>query len=150
MDSLIELQSVTVQAQEHISLDEVSVAFPANRNTVIMGPSGSGKTSLIQSGIIPELLTDKKQDWIPITVRPGLNPVEGLVRGFQQVFPHQITESDVNAFVSSSMDLGDLIAKKGLEGPNFYLVMDQFEELFISWPTVRKKKKNGSYYIKIR
>ena len=40
MDSLIELQSVTVHAKEYISLDEVSVAFPANRSTLIMGPSG--------------------------------------------------------------------------------------------------------------
>jgi ABC-type transporter Mla maintaining outer membrane lipid asymmetry ATPase subunit MlaF len=55
MDSLIELQSVTVQAQEHISLDEVSVAFPANRSTVIMGPSGSGKSMLLKvaAAIIP-------------------------------------------------------------------------------------------------
>ena len=40
MESLIELQSVTVHSQEHISLDEVSVAFPPNRSTVIMGPMG--------------------------------------------------------------------------------------------------------------
>jgi len=55
MDSLIELQSVTVQAQEHISLDEVSVAFPAGRSTAIMGPSGSGKSMLLKvaAAIIP-------------------------------------------------------------------------------------------------
>ena len=55
MESLIELRSVTVQAEEHISLDEVSVTFPANRNTVIMGPSGSGKSMLLKvaAAIIP-------------------------------------------------------------------------------------------------
>jgi phospholipid/cholesterol/gamma-HCH transport system ATP-binding protein len=55
MDSVIELQSVTVHSQEHISLDEVSVAFPANRSTVIMGPSGSGKSMLLKvaAAIIP-------------------------------------------------------------------------------------------------
>jgi ABC-type transporter Mla maintaining outer membrane lipid asymmetry ATPase subunit MlaF len=55
MESLIELQSVTVQAQEHISLDEVSVDFPANRSTAIMGPSGSGKSMLLKvaAAIIP-------------------------------------------------------------------------------------------------
>jgi phospholipid/cholesterol/gamma-HCH transport system ATP-binding protein len=55
MDPLIELQSVTVHAQEHISLDEVSVALPANRSTVIMGPSGSGKSMLLKvaAAIIP-------------------------------------------------------------------------------------------------
>ena len=55
MDSLIELQSVTVHAKEYISLDEVSVAFPANRSTVIMGPSGSGKSMLLKvaAALIP-------------------------------------------------------------------------------------------------
>jgi ABC-type lipoprotein export system ATPase subunit len=55
MESLIELQTVTVQAREHISLDTVSVAFPGNRSTVIMGPSGSGKSMLLKvaAAIIP-------------------------------------------------------------------------------------------------
>ena len=55
MESLIELQSVTVQSQEHISLDEVSVAFPVKRSTVVMGPSGSGKSMLLKvaAAIIP-------------------------------------------------------------------------------------------------
>ncbi|UCF96549.1 MAG: ATP-binding cassette domain-containing protein [Spirochaetaceae bacterium] len=54
-DTLIELKSVTVHAQEHISLDEASASFPANRSTVIMGPSGSGKSMLLKvaAAIIP-------------------------------------------------------------------------------------------------
>jgi len=124
---------------------EVLDLIKTYRFCALVGPSGSGKTSLIHSGIIPELITDKKQDWIPVTVRPGLNPIESLASGFQRVFPHQINETDVNKFVSGSMDLGELIESKGLEGHSFYLVVDQFEELFISWPTVRKKKKNGRH-----
>jgi len=55
MESLIELQTVTVQAQEHISLDTVSVVIPGNRSTVIMGPSGSGKSMLLKvaAAVIP-------------------------------------------------------------------------------------------------
>ena len=55
MESLIELQTVTVQAEEHVSLDTVSVVFPVNRSTVIMGPSGSGKSMLLKvaAAIIP-------------------------------------------------------------------------------------------------
>lgn len=127
------------------AVSEVRGLLRANRFCALVGASGSGKTSLIQSGIIPELITDKKQDWVPITVRPGMNPIENLVRGFQQVFPHQISESDVQSFISSSMNLADLIEGKGLESYHFYLVVDQFEELFISWPTVRKKKKSGRH-----
>jgi cytoskeletal protein RodZ/energy-coupling factor transporter ATP-binding protein EcfA2 len=127
------------------AVSEVLELFRSNRFCALVGPSGSGKTSLIQSGIIPELITEKKEEWIPILVRPGMTPLENLVRGFQQVFPHHIMESDVETFLSGSMDLGDLIEGKDLEGNNFYLVVDQFEELFISWPTVRKKKKNGRH-----
>jgi phospholipid/cholesterol/gamma-HCH transport system ATP-binding protein len=55
MESVIELQKVTVNSQEHISLDEVSVAFPKNVSTVIMGASGSGKSMLLKvaAAIIP-------------------------------------------------------------------------------------------------
>ena len=55
MDPLIELQGVTVRAQEHVGLDGVSVAVPGNRSTVIMGPSGSGKSMLLKvaAAIIP-------------------------------------------------------------------------------------------------
>lgn len=127
------------------AVSEVKGLLRANRFCALVGPSGSGKTSLIQSGIIPDLITDKKLDWVPITVRPGMNPIENLVRGFQRVFPHQITEKDVQAFLASSMSLADLVEGKGLDGHHFYLVVDQFEELFISWPTVRKKKKSGRH-----
>ena len=127
------------------AVSEVRGLLRANRFCALVGASGSGKTSLIQSGIIPELITDKKQDWVPITVRPGMNPIENLARGFQQVFPHQITETDVQSFLTSSMSLADLVEGKGLDGHHFYLVVDQFEELFISWPTVRKKKKSGRH-----
>ncbi len=55
MESLIELQTVTVQAQEHISLDSISLVIPGNRSTVIMGPSGSGKSMLLKvaAAVIP-------------------------------------------------------------------------------------------------
>ncbi len=127
------------------AVNEVLGLLKTNRFCALVGPSGSGKTSLIQSGIIPDLITSKKQDWVPITIRPGMNPIENLARGFQQVFPHQITETDVQTFLTSTMSLADLVAGKGLEGHHFYLVVDQFEELFISWPTVRKKKKSGRH-----
>ncbi|MEN8229265.1 MAG: hypothetical protein ABFS38_13990 [Bacteroidota bacterium] len=115
----------------------------ANRFVALVGASGSGKTSLIQSGIIPELITDEKQEWVPVSIRPGHKPLENLIRGFQKVFPKKVTESDVHSFLSGSQSLGDLINEKGLGSHNYYLVVDQFEELFRSGPSVKKKKKNG-------
>ena len=85
----------------------------------------------------------KKQEWVPVTIRPGLKPVESLIRGFQKVFPKKLTESDVHSFLAGSQSLGDLINEKGLGSHNYYLVVDQFEELFRNGLSVKKKKKNG-------
>ncbi len=122
---------------------EVLDSLLANRFVALVGASGSGKTSLIQSGIIPELITDENQEWVPVSIRPGQKPVESLIRGFQKVFPKKVTESDVQSFLSGSQSLGDLINEKGLGSHNYYLVVDQFEELFRNGPSGKKKKRNG-------
>ena len=122
---------------------EVVESLLANRFVALIGASGSGKTSLIQSGIIPELITDEKQEWVPVSIRPGQKPVESLIRGFQQVFPKKVTESDVQSFLSGSQSLGDLVNEKGLGSHNYYLVVDQFEEIFRNGLSSKKKKKNG-------
>ncbi len=114
-----------------------------NRFVALVGASGSGKTSLIQSGIIPSLLSDKKQEWVPVSLRPGRKPVENLLRAFQQVFPNKLTESDVQSFLNGYQKLGDLINEKGLGSHNYFLVVDQFEDLFISHSAVTKKKNLG-------
>jgi len=120
---------------------EVLDTLLANRFVALVGASGSGKTSLIQSGIIPELITDEKQEWVPVSIRPGPKPVESLIRGFQKVFPKKITESDVQSFLSGSQSLGDLINKKRLGNQHYYQVLEQFEEQFRSCPSVIKNKK---------
>ncbi|MFH0757640.1 MAG: hypothetical protein V2B15_10160 [Bacteroidota bacterium] len=113
-----------------------------NRFVALVGASASGKTSLIQSGIIPALITDEKQEWVPVSIHPGPKPVESLVRGFQQVFPKKLKESDVQSFISGSQDLGDLIIEKGLGSHNYFLVVDQFEELFRFGPEVKQNGKD--------
>lgn len=125
------------------AVKEVLDLLLVNRFVALVGSSGSGKTSLIQSGIIPSLITDDKHEWVPVSIRPGPKPLESMIRGFQQVFPKKISESDVQSFLSGTQNLGELINQKGLGSHNYYLVIDQFEELFRSGPTVRKKKKNG-------
>ena len=113
-----------------------------NRFVALVGPSASGKTSLIQSGIIPELITQEQQEWVPVMVRPGTKPVENLIRGFQQVFPKKMKEPDVQAFLSGKQDLGDLILDKGLGSHNYCLVVDQFEELFRTGPSRHIQSKD--------
>ena len=112
------------------------------RFVALVGASASGKTSLIQSGIIPALLSDMKEEWVPVFIRPGKRPLESLIRGFQKVFSKKISESEVHAFLRNTNSLGDFLIEKGLGNYNYFLVVDQFEELF-TWPVVVKKRKSG-------
>jgi WD40 repeat protein/energy-coupling factor transporter ATP-binding protein EcfA2 len=121
---------------------EVLELLQANRFVALVGASGSGKTSLVQSGIIPALITDEKQEWVPVSIRPGLKPLESLIRGFQQVFPNKLKETDVQAFLSGAADLGELINEKGLGSHNYFLVVDQFEDLFRSGPAGKTATKD--------
>ena len=112
------------------------------RFVAMVGASASGKTSIIQSGVIPALLADMKKEWVPVYIRPGLRPMESLIRGIQRVFSKNISESDVYAFLKSSQSVGDFIIEKGLGNYHYFLVVDQFEELF-TWPLALKSRKSG-------
>jgi len=124
------------------AVSEVLKILLKKRFVALVGASASGKTSLIQSGIIPALLSDMKEEWVPVFIRPGKRPIESLIRGFQKVFSKKISESDVHTFLRNSNSLGDFLIEKGLGNYNYFLVVDQFEELF-TWPVVVKKRKSG-------
>ncbi|MDF1575142.1 MAG: hypothetical protein P1P86_08145 [Bacteroidales bacterium] len=108
----------------------------------MVGASASGKTSLIQSGIIPVLLSDMKEEWVPIYIRPGKRPMESLIRGVQKIFSRKISESDVHSFLNDSQSLGNFLIEKDLGNYHYLLVVDQFEELF-TWPSIGKKRRSG-------
>lgn len=112
------------------------------RFVAVVGASASGKTSLIMSGVIPALLADMKREWVPVFIRPGKRPMESLIRGFQRVFSKNISESDVYSFLKSSRSISDFLLEKDLGNFHYFLVVDQFEELF-TWPVAQKKRKNG-------
>ena len=112
------------------------------RFVAVVGASASGKTSLIQSGVIPALLADMKREWVPVFIRPGRRPMESLIRGFQRVFSKNISESDVHSFLKSSRSVSDFLMEKDLGNFHYFLVVDQFEELF-TWPVAQKKRKSG-------
>jgi len=113
-----------------------------NRFVALVGASASGKTSLVQSGIIPTLISQEHQEWVPVSIRPGLKPVEELIRGFQKVFPKKIKNADVQAFLNGSQSLGELIVDKGLGSHNYFLVVDQFEDLFRPGPDAKPRAKS--------
>ncbi|TFH25378.1 MAG: hypothetical protein E4H10_09460, partial [Bacteroidia bacterium] len=115
----------------------------ANRFVALIGASASGKTSLIQSGIIPALLSDIKREWIPVSIRPGAKPMLSLIRGFQQVFPQKISDKEVNYFLDNAQSIREFIVGKELGNYHYYLVVDQFEELFTGPASIKKKRRNG-------
>ena len=112
------------------AVKEVLDTLMVNHFVALIGASGTGKTSLIQSGIIPELLTSDSEEWVPISVRPGTRPVENLLAGFQQVFPTDLTDDDLQTFSIGDMSLGEW-ARKSIKGKhNYLIIVDQFEEIF--------------------
>jgi len=122
---------------------ELVETIQGNSFVTLVGASASGKTSLIQSGIIPALLSDSKNEWIPVSIRPGARPMVSLIRGFQQVFPQKISDQEVSAFLSNAQNIGEFLREKNLGNYRYYLVVDQFEELFTGPASIKKKKKNG-------
>jgi len=124
------------------SISELLDILLKRRFVALVGASASGKTSLIQSGVIPALLADMKREWVPVFIRPGKRPMESLIRGIQRVFSRNISESDVQTFLKSSQSIGDFLIEKGLDNYHYFLVVDQFEELF-TWPVAFKKRKSG-------
>ena len=124
------------------AVSEVLDILLRRRFVALVGASACGKSSLIQSGVIPALLSDMRKEWVPIYIRPGKRPLESLIRGVQQISPKKISESDVQSFLKSSQTIGDFIIEKGLGNYHYFLVVDQFEELF-TWPVAVKKRKSG-------
>ncbi len=111
-------------------INEVKDTLLVNHFVALIGASGTGKTSVIQSGIIPELLTSGSGEWVPVSVRPGTNPLENLLKGFQQVFPTDLSDDDVQAFISGDMSLGEWVSQTIPGKNNYLIVVDQFEEIF--------------------
>lgn len=113
-----------------------------NRFVALVGNSGVGKTSLIQSGLIPALLTENDQDWVPISVQPGNQPLVSLLKGFQRVFPKKYSDADVDAFLSDDKTLVDWIREKELSSHSCLIVIDQFEDVFRNEVSGKKTGRN--------
>lgn len=105
----------------------------------VTGSSGSGKSSLIKAGLIPRLkagfLVNDLDSWIISTMKPGESPVCNLADAIlNQLYyvdqtlsstdlENKITEEGVDAIIEILKPLREL-------RNNFFLLVDQFEELF--------------------
>jgi WD40 repeat protein len=105
----------------------------------VIGSSGSGKSSLIKAGLIPALqagyLVNDRDHWLIASMKPGQNPLSNLVTAVLE----QANDKAQNATVKGVMEK---IKEEGVDAllhllkplrngeTNFFLLADQFEELF--------------------
>ena len=103
----------------------------------IEGASGAGKSSLIRAGLIPKVrhghLAGSFEQWIPVVMRPGTNPVTSLAFALHGAgyLPRGHTLAAVLAgFRASDTGLADHLRSYIPAGHGLLLVVDQLEEIF--------------------
>ena len=106
----------------------------------VIGSSGSGKSSLLRAGVIPALkagyLVDDSDHWLISIMKPGHSPLYNLAKAILQ----QLAPKSKNAEITL---LAEKIKEEGADAllrlfelsqkeiyTNFFLLIDQFEELF--------------------
>ena len=102
-------------------IEEIYLKVFESKILLVYGISGTGKTSLIDCGLANKL---EESDWLPVTVRRGSNIVDSLTKELEKaaIYPISIdTNKIVKAIQSIYLDHFKPI----------YLILDQFEELFI-------------------
>lgn len=105
----------------------------------VIGTSGSGKSSLVKAGLIPQLkagyLVNEQSAWSISIMKPGDDPLFNLAEtiaalpgkedniSIPSLSKKQIQEQGTDAIL-------DFISISGNDKTNFFLLVDQFEEIF--------------------
>jgi WD40 repeat protein/energy-coupling factor transporter ATP-binding protein EcfA2 len=106
-----------------------------SRFVAIVGSSGCGKSSLVLSGLVPGLRSNRfrssRDSWSVWSLQPGFRPLESLAmvlsrtREQAQDLHNALGDGDVNAVIAHFSRLG-----VPRERENILLIVDQFEEIF--------------------
>ena len=128
-------------------ITEIVSKLTVNKFVALAGPSGSGKSSLISAGIIPALNAINDDQGFStgktILTRPGSNPLRNLAEAFVEagIIEKDKTDDKTDDKIENTINilqegndgvkriLGDSPAN--IQG-NLMIVIDQFEELFLS------------------
>lgn len=110
-----------------------------NRFVAVFGASGSGKSSLVNSGVVPELISRQKKGEPPLKIirmTPGNNPLKNLSAGFAgSILGEQHVNNADDAVISHLKDNKNWIATACRSlmikpGERVLIFVDQFEEVF--------------------
>lgn len=128
--------------EDHV--DEIMMKLATNRAVSVMGYSGSGKSSLLSCGLIPELLggfmPKYGANWRVVTVRPGSTPIHNLAKamvdslvqsGKVDYADAKIHQASLSSVLQRGQDgLVEVVKFIHTKNENFFLLIDQFEEIF--------------------
>ena len=106
----------------------------------VVGSSGSGKSSLLRAGLIPALkagyLVEGSDRWFISIMKPGQSPLYNLAESLLTQLDPQTSSMAITALLQkikeegadAILDLAKPLWKE--KNINFFLLIDQFEELF--------------------
>ena len=105
----------------------------------VTGSSGCGKSSLIRAGLIPRLkagyLVDDRDKWMITMMKPGQSPLCNLADAIRNQLNNVNHNLNATAFAEEIREQGieaimNILNSLWKNNTNFFLLVDQFEELF--------------------
>jgi len=98
--------------------------------TAVVGPSGSGKSSVVRAGLIPRLRRGEvpgSEEWTIVTMLPGSDPFAEFEGAVVRATGGESGSCDPGDDASLGAAVRRIVGEEG----TLFLVVDQFEELFV-------------------
>jgi tetratricopeptide (TPR) repeat protein len=117
----------------------------------VLGPSGCGKSSLVRAGLVPRLARERAARLVEprvLVLTPGSHPLEALARALARLTTRHaapLAETDEFLGILSNTTRTDGLrrivdALPSLESARLILVVDQFEELYVTHARPRERE----------